>query len=263
MLHHFQHLGLNFSYWDNQADGPVIVFQHGLTGDHRQITGTFTATDYRLITLECRGHGGSDLGPVSELSISTFADDVMALMDHLKLTRVSVAGISMGAAMCAVLAARYPDRIKSVTLVRPAFHTKRMPEIQQVHAVVANYIDIYGTRTGLEYFKATEVYERLALASPDNANSLVAMFSLDPNKVIPLLRMITSGDPGFDSEALKKSAIPFRVIGTLYDEIHPMAKAEAICQDLGLAAVDTAYPKTLNRDAYNRDITNVIINNVF
>ncbi|MFC0139574.1 alpha/beta fold hydrolase [Erwinia mallotivora] len=240
-----------------------MVFQHGLTGDHRQITGTFLSTNYRLITLECRGHGGSDLGPVSELSISTFADDVIALMDHLRLSRVSVAGISMGAAICAVLAARYPDRIRSVTLVRPAFHDKRMPEIQQVHSVVANYIDIYGTRTGLEYFKSTEVYEKLAQASPDNASSLTAMFSLDPNKVIPLLRMMTLGDPGFDSEAIKKSGIPFRVTGTLHDEIHPMAKAEAICRDLGLPAVDIAFSKTLDRDAYNRDVTDIVSSNIF
>lgn len=263
MLHTFQHKGLNFKYYDNQAEGPVIVFQHGLTGDHGQTRSTFTDEHHRMITLNCRGHGGSDLGPVSELSISTFADDVIALLDHLKLDSVSVAGISLGAAISAVLAARHPARIKSVTLVRPAFHAKRMPDCQQIHSVVANYIDIYGARTGLEYFKETEIFQSLSHKSPDNANSLVAMFSMDPNLVIPLLKMMTSGDPCFDAAAIKKSGIPFRVLGTLYDVIHPLSKAEEICIDLGLAEVDIVYPKTLNRARYNQDVTDIIRSNTF
>lgn len=263
MLHTFQHDGLNFTYFDNQAEGPVIVFQHGLTGDHGQTRSTFTDERYRLITLNCRGHGGSDLGPVSDLSISQFADDVVALLDHLKLESVSVAGISLGAAMSAVLAARYPDRIKSVTLVRPAFFIRRMPESQQVHSVVANYIEIYGAEKGLAHFRDTEVFATLSRKSPDNVSSLINMFAMDPDRVIPLLRMMTTADPCFDTELIRNSAIPFRVIGTLYDEIHPLAKAEEICEALGIAHVDIAYPKTLDRERYNRDITAVMKSNTF
>jgi pimeloyl-ACP methyl ester carboxylesterase len=263
MLHRFEQRGLNFSYYDNQADGPVILFQHGLTGDHVQTRGTFTDLNYRLITLDCRGHGTSDLGPVSELSISTFADDVAALMQHLALERVSIAGISMGAAMCCVLAARHPEKISSVTLVRPAFHAKRMPAIQQVHSIVANYIDVYGTQKGMEYFRQSEIFEEILKRSPDNANSLLAMFRMDPNRTIPLLKMMTIGDTGFNAELLRQSGIPFKVIGTIYDEIHPLEKAEMICRDLGVESVDICYPKSLNREAYNRDVTNFIKSNVF
>ncbi len=262
MLHTFQHNGLSLQYYDNQQEGPVIVFQHGLTGNHQQTRGTFTDGSYRLITLNCRGHGDSDLGPIAELSISTFADDVIALLDHLQLRSASVAGISMGAAICAVLIARYPGRINSATLVRPAFHRKRAPEIQQVHCLVANYIEFYGPEVGLKHFKETESYETLARKSADNVNSLVAMFAMDPARVVPLLKMIAMGDPCFDAKAIRQAGIPLRVIGTFYDEIHPIRKAEIIRLDLGIASVDIAYPKILNRDRYNQDITAVIKSNV-
>ncbi|CAI0796998.1 alpha/beta fold hydrolase [Serratia ficaria] len=263
MLHRFQHQGLNFRYYDNQVQGPVLVFQHGLTGDHGQTRSTFTDEQYRLITLECRGHGGSDLGPVAELNISTFTDDVIALLDHLNLKTVAMAGISLGAAMSAAAAARYPERVKSVTLVRPAFHAMRMPDSQQVHSVVANYIDLYGADYGLACFEQTEIYACLAAKSPDNLNSLIQMFSMDPARVVPLLQRMTTCDPCFDAQALRQSGIPFRVIGTLYDEIHPLSKAEAICDDLGIAAVDIVYPKTLDRARYVRDVTDVIRSNIF
>ncbi|HDT3083410.1 TPA: alpha/beta hydrolase [Klebsiella aerogenes] len=263
MLHTFQHNGLNFNYYDNQADGPVIVFQHGLTGDHGQTSSTFCDKHYRLITLNCRGHGGSDLGPVAELSISNFADDVIALLDHLKLECVSIAGISLGAAMSAILAARHPERIKSVTLVRPAFFVKGMPDSQQVHSVVANYIEIFGAAIGLQKFKETEIFEYLSRVSPDNASSLVNMFEIAPERVIPLLRRMTTCDLYFDAESIKKSEIPFRVIGTFYDVIHPVSKAEEICEALGVGCVDIAYPKMLNRQRYNQDITDVIKANTF
>lgn len=263
MLHTFQHNGLNFNYYDNQADGPVIVFQHGLTGDHGQTRSTFVDDHYRLITLNCRGHGGSDLGPVAELSISNFADDVIALLDHLKLERVSIAGISLGAAMSAVLAARYPHRIKSVTLVRPAFFIKGMPDSQQVHSVVANYIEVYGAEKGLAYFKNTEIFEYLSRVAPDNANSLVHMFDMAPERVIPLLRRMTTCDPGFHAGLIKETGIPFRVVATFYDVIHPVSKAEDICEALGINCVDIAYPKMLNRTRYNQDVTDVIKRNAF
>ena len=44
------------------------------------------------------------------------AADVAALIDHLGLARADVMGYSMGARICAVLAARHPQRVRSVIL---------------------------------------------------------------------------------------------------------------------------------------------------
>ena len=102
----FAHDGIRIPYLDRGAGLP-LVFQHGLGGDMSQ-AGRYDF-DRRLICLECRGHGGRHpLGPEDRLGFGTFADDVLALLDHLELETVDLAGVSMGAGIAARLAAEHP-----------------------------------------------------------------------------------------------------------------------------------------------------------
>lgn len=74
-----------------------FVFQHGLCGDADQVIQVFPEdTGFRCLTVECRGHGQSETGPLDDLSIPTFTDDVAGYIRHLG--RPVVGGISMGAA---------------------------------------------------------------------------------------------------------------------------------------------------------------------
>src|SRR5258706_1692729 len=50
---------------------------------------------YYTVTYDIRGHGGSDVGD-GQYSIELFADDYIALLDHLKISRAVVVGLSMG-----------------------------------------------------------------------------------------------------------------------------------------------------------------------
>jgi hypothetical protein len=62
------------------------VFQHGLCGDVAQPTEVFPdGAPFRLVTLECRSHGGSEAGQLADLSIATFADDVAAAIENKAL----------------------------------------------------------------------------------------------------------------------------------------------------------------------------------
>ena len=59
----------------------------------------------RLLTLDCRGHGATEpLGEEARLNFSAFADDVVALLDHLGIEQAIVGGISMGAGVALNLA---------------------------------------------------------------------------------------------------------------------------------------------------------------
>jgi pimeloyl-ACP methyl ester carboxylesterase/DNA-binding winged helix-turn-helix (wHTH) protein len=74
------------------------------------------AEGYRFIWYDARGTGLSDW-QVPEISFNTFVQDLEVVIDHLGLDRVSLLGISQGAAVAIAYAARYPERVDSMVLL--------------------------------------------------------------------------------------------------------------------------------------------------
>jgi len=98
-----------------------VVWQHGLGADRSQPAEVFPHSPaVGRITLECRGHGASALGDPEKLAMATFAEDVVALLDHLDIARAVVGGISLGAAVALRVAASHADRVAALILARPA-----------------------------------------------------------------------------------------------------------------------------------------------
>jgi pimeloyl-ACP methyl ester carboxylesterase len=96
----------------------VVVAAHGITGNHRAWQGVARALgpDITLIAPDLRGRGrSSDLpGP---FGMRTHAEDMTAVLDHLRLDDAVLAGHSMGAYVAATAATRDPKRWSSVVLI--------------------------------------------------------------------------------------------------------------------------------------------------
>ncbi|TGP68130.1 alpha/beta fold hydrolase, partial [bacterium M00.F.Ca.ET.227.01.1.1] len=69
-----------------------------------------------------------------------FADDVMNAADAAGMERFVAGGISMGAAIALHLAARHPDRVSGLVLVRPAWTFDVAPQNMQPYVEVAELI---------------------------------------------------------------------------------------------------------------------------
>jgi pimeloyl-ACP methyl ester carboxylesterase len=118
----FQHGAVEIAYLDEGAGDPVILV-HGFASN-KQVNWvntnwvtTLTAAGYRVIALDNRGHGASTkLYDPAEYHTAKLAEDVVALMDHLSLSKADVMGYSMGARITAFLALAHPDRLRSATL---------------------------------------------------------------------------------------------------------------------------------------------------
>ena len=81
--------------------GAPLVFAHGLTGNRQAIRRQFEslADRYRIVIFDQRGH--CDSSPVTDPALydpSRMADDMRAVLDHLKIDRAIIGGESMGAA---------------------------------------------------------------------------------------------------------------------------------------------------------------------
>src|SRR5678816_3082409 len=124
----FHHDSIAFHY-EESGSGLPFVFQHGLGADVTQPFGLFTPPrGLRLIALDVRAHGlTAPLGGPAKLCFRTFAEDLLALFDHLRLERAVVGGISMGAALALHFAVRWPERVLGLVLSRPAWLEKPCP----------------------------------------------------------------------------------------------------------------------------------------
>lgn len=97
--------------------GIPLVLLAGQANDHRwwaPVRDDFHAT-HRTITFDYRGTGQSDK-PDQPYSTEGFAEDVIAVLDHLEVGRADVYGTSMGGRVAQWVAARHPDRVRNLVL---------------------------------------------------------------------------------------------------------------------------------------------------
>lgn len=71
--------------------------------------------DHQVITMDYRGTGRSGK-PSVPYATQTFADDALALLDHLEAREAIVCGHSMGGRVAQLMALDHPDRVKALVL---------------------------------------------------------------------------------------------------------------------------------------------------
>jgi 3-oxoadipate enol-lactonase len=108
--------GISINY-DQQGDGEPLVLIPFLAADHACYA--FQVADYAkhftCISLDLRGTGESDHTD-GAYTTEDLADDVAGLMAALGIERAHVAGLSLGAATGMWLAAKHPEKVKSLSL---------------------------------------------------------------------------------------------------------------------------------------------------
>ena len=105
------------------VDAPPVFLIHGILLDsacNRDLALALAERGYRVILLDLLGHGRSDKpGHAKELRIDFFADQLRCLMDHLKVDKAIIGGVSLGAISSLSFAAQWPDRVKALFLEMP------------------------------------------------------------------------------------------------------------------------------------------------
>ena len=135
-----------------------MVFQHGLCGDCGQTAQVFpTSAGFRRVTLECRGHGASDCGPLERLSIAQFTDDLAAVIEAEALVPCVVGGISMGAAVALRLAVTRPDLVRALVLARPAWLVGDAPQNMAPNALVGDLLRRFAPAEAAQRFEASAI----------------------------------------------------------------------------------------------------------
>ncbi len=97
--------------------GPPVLFIQGLGAGKAGgiLQRAATAPWYQAIALDNRGAGRSDK-PHSAYSLEQMADDAIAVLDHAGVDTAHVVGASMGGAISQIIAVKYSERTRSITL---------------------------------------------------------------------------------------------------------------------------------------------------
>ena len=218
--------GIKLSYWDTGGDGDAILLLHPATGsseiwDYQQPV--FAKAGYRVISYSRRGHFKSERG--SEDNKGTYADDLAALLDFLKVDRCHLVGSALGGAAASDFVLSFPDRVLSVTYAsslcgidEPSFRQKTRdilpPDFRELPADFRELSPSYraahvkGTRQWLEL----EKYSRNRIRQ--NKLSVVSFEALSTISV-PILILTGASDLYFPPPRLK-AVLPFLSGATAY-----------------------------------------------
>jgi pimeloyl-ACP methyl ester carboxylesterase len=120
-------------YYEVHGSGDPVVLLHGafmtITNNWTGWIGELSKTR-KVIAVELQGHGRTaDID--RDISSANLADDVAALLDHLKVPRADVIGYSMGGGVAMQCAIRHPEKVRKVVSISSMFrHDGSVKEAQ-------------------------------------------------------------------------------------------------------------------------------------
>jgi pimeloyl-ACP methyl ester carboxylesterase len=102
-----------FAEWGPKSAGVPVLLLHGGFGNsnyYGRLIPVLAAHGYRVIAMDSRGHGRSTCSD-APLTYDLMAQDVLGLLDRLKISKVFVVGWSDGGIIGLDLAMSHPDRL--------------------------------------------------------------------------------------------------------------------------------------------------------
>jgi pimeloyl-ACP methyl ester carboxylesterase len=110
-------------YYEVHGSGEPVVLLHGafmtITNNWTEWIDELSKTR-RVIAVEMQGHGRTaDID--RDITSENLADDVAALLDHLKIPKADLIGYSMGGGVAMQCAIRHPDKVRKVVVISSMF----------------------------------------------------------------------------------------------------------------------------------------------
>jgi 3-oxoadipate enol-lactonase len=104
-------------YYEIEGDGPSVCLLHpvGLDSGCWRAQVAALAPRFRVLRVDLRGHGRSDMPP-TPYGLGDFGADVRELLRQLRAAPAHVIGLSLGGMVAQVLALDYPDDVRSLVL---------------------------------------------------------------------------------------------------------------------------------------------------
>ncbi len=104
--------------YDFEGSGKPLLFVHAFPFDHNmwEYQVKHFRTNYHVITFDIRGFGKSKDSFNFIYTMEDFANDILNIIEHLKLKEVNICGLSMGGYIVQRAVIKYQDKFSSMIL---------------------------------------------------------------------------------------------------------------------------------------------------
>jgi pimeloyl-ACP methyl ester carboxylesterase len=226
----FRYHGHRIAYDVHGKGERAIVLVHGLLMNRRMydtLAPEIASRDNRVVTVDLLGHGRSDrLADRQIYSMTAFADQVLALLDHLELEAPVVGGTSLGANVGLEFAAHHPDRAGALFIEMPVL------EDALLGAALSFTPILLGLRIANPMFKGVAALARRIPRSNYLVDIGLDWLRQDPEPSRAVLEGILFGRSAPTKEERRALMHPALVIGHPNDPLHPFSDADMLVEEM-------------------------------
>jgi pimeloyl-ACP methyl ester carboxylesterase len=226
----FDYNGFRISYEEYGAGERPLVLIHGLLMNRRRVDRLGPAMaehGNRVITVDLLGHGRSDRpAQMSQYSMTFFARQVEALLDHLDLEDAVVGGTSLGANVTLEMAYLEPKRVKAMMVEMPVLDNALLAA-----AVVFTPIMV-GLRFGEPLLKLLAAGARRIPRTNPLLDIGLDWIRQDPAPSEAVLEGLFLGSSAPHHQFRVQMEQPALVIGHRADPLHPFSDAGMLAEEL-------------------------------
>lgn len=236
----FVHDGYELAY-EVYGDGPkVVVYMNGLlldAGINRGIAKRLAKAGNRVVLLDLLGHGRSDRPRrAAAHRVDFYAEQAIGLLDHLKVERAVVGGVSLGAAAALMAGQTHPERTRALILEMPVLETSA-PFAAMLFTPILLGMTFGGPIARL----GTGIMRALPRTGVDVIDSFLDAGSMHPEEISSVLHGTLMGPLGPTEAQRLAMDVPTLIIGHERDPLHPGADAARLARQLQHATKIEAY----------------------
>jgi pimeloyl-ACP methyl ester carboxylesterase len=210
---------------------PVILI-HGLllsSEMHRPLAEALAARGNRVITVDLLGHGRSDRPrDMWRYSMQFFAQQVVALMDHLGLDQAAVMGTSLGANTALEVAAAYPERLRGMVIEMPVLDNALLWSALAFTPLLVALT--FGERVMQGLARGARAVPRGVL--PHYGNVMLDLIRQEPAPGGAVLQGLFFGRVAPHRSDRRTFQTPALVLGHRRDPVHPFSDAGMLAEEL-------------------------------
>jgi pimeloyl-ACP methyl ester carboxylesterase len=209
-----------------------LILVHGLllsqTMD-RPLAQELAARGNRVIAVDLLGHGESDRPrDMWRYSIPLFAQQVLALMDHLELEQAAMMGTSLGANTALEVALEAPERLRGMVIEMPVLDNGLLGSALAFTPLLVALT--FGEPIMKLVARGTRLIPRRAL--PHYGNVLLDTVRQEPGPGAAVLQGIFFGRIAPHRTERRTFETPTLVIGHRRDPVHPFSDAGMLAEEL-------------------------------